>query len=269
MTATQGRTAVRGGGAASALPESLRQAWGVTPPPRAGRRPGLTVAQIVDAAVELADADGLAASSMPRVAAHLGVGTMSLYRYVTAKNDLLTLMLDAATGPVPDDAPTAQTWRRVLTYYATCGMDRYQRRPWMLDVPIEGFPQTPHLLSWLELGLATLARAGLAGQQQLGAMLLLDSHVNATARLARAGGQATTRRSEPPVELMDPAGYPALISLINAGALRDDALGDYGFQFGLDRILAGIELLMHQPGSSAGTDGVTPADLRGRGQRRG
>jgi AcrR family transcriptional regulator len=247
MTPSRGRTVDRGSGAANALPEPLRQVWGAAPPSRAGRRPGLTIAQIVDAAIELADADGLAASSMPKIAAHLGVGTMSLYRYVTAKNDLLTLMLDAATGPVPGDAPTGQPWRRLLTYYATRGMDRYQRHPWMLDVPIEGFPQTPHLLSWLELGLAALAGTGLTDQQRLGSMLLLDSHVNATARLARAGTRAATRRSEPPAELMDPAGYPALIRMINAGVLRDDALGDYGFEFGLGRILAGIELLMRQP----------------------
>src|SRR5215468_2656297 len=84
-----------------ALPASVAAAWGVRDRPHKGPKPGLSLERIVAAAVQVADAEGLAAVSMSRVAAELGTAPMSLYRYVTAKDELLALMLDAAYGPAP------------------------------------------------------------------------------------------------------------------------------------------------------------------------
>src|SRR6516162_2662775 len=87
------------------LPDTVAVAWGVRDRPHKGPRPGLSLERIVAAAVRLADAEGLAAVSMSRVAAELGAAPMSLYRHVTAKDELLTLMLDAAYGPYPAQPP--------------------------------------------------------------------------------------------------------------------------------------------------------------------
>jgi len=229
--------------AGPAVSETLELAWGTARFSRGGRRPGLSISQIVASAIALADEAGLAACSMPRLASSLGVGTMSLYRYIANKDGLLVLMADAATGPVPRDTPTAG-WEQTLRYYATEAMGRYARRPWLLDVALRGFQQTPNVLSWLELGLAALEDTGLSDQQQLGTMLLLDSFVNATARLARAGDRGDMGPSEPPRHLMSAERFPALTRLVDTGALRDDGFADYGFRFGVDRILASTRQLI-------------------------
>ena len=82
----------------AALPGSVAAAWGVRERSHKGPKPALSLGRIVDAAVRVADAEGLDAVSMGRVAAELGAAPMSLYRHVSAKEELLTLMVDAARG---------------------------------------------------------------------------------------------------------------------------------------------------------------------------
>src|SRR6266511_609170 len=86
------------------LPASLEAAWGLRARPSKGPKRGLSLERIVEAAVKVAASDGLEAVSMGRVAGDLGVSTMSLYRYVAAKDELLALMVDA-TAASPPAAP--------------------------------------------------------------------------------------------------------------------------------------------------------------------
>ena len=74
-----------------ALPRALEVAWGGGVRAGKGPRPGLTLAKIVEAGVRIAASEGLAAVSMSRVASEVGAATMSLYRYVGAKDELLAL----------------------------------------------------------------------------------------------------------------------------------------------------------------------------------
>ena len=74
----------------------------------------MSIERIVEAAVELADADGIGAVSMSSVAARLGYTTMSLYRYVSAKDDLLVLMNEEGVGLPPDHDPIDDDWRAGL-----------------------------------------------------------------------------------------------------------------------------------------------------------
>lgn len=215
----------------------VRLAWGGSPRAGAtGPKRTLSVERIVQAAIDLADAHGLEACSMPKLAAHLGSGTMTLYRYVPSKDVLTALMRDRATPPAPTTPP--RSWRTALTTYATHAVRRFAAHPWMLDVPSAGFPQTPNLLTWLEYGLQALAEAGYAPQDQLGVMLLLDGHVTATARLARENSDKNHRPSEPPVQHLRANGaYPQLVKLSSIGALRNDNYSDFGLQFGIDSII--------------------------------
>lgn len=77
------------------LPAYLAGAWGIRERPVKGPKRGLSLGRIVDTAVSVADAEGLSAVSMSRVASELGASTMSLYRYVSSKDGLLLLMVDA------------------------------------------------------------------------------------------------------------------------------------------------------------------------------
>ncbi|MCA1656013.1 MAG: TetR/AcrR family transcriptional regulator, partial [Pseudonocardiaceae bacterium] len=94
---------------------SMQLMWGDGPAPRSrGPKQGLTVDRIVRAGIEIADADGLAALSMRRVAERLGVGTMSLYTYVPAKAELVDVMYDRAVGTV-DPPEVTGGWREKLS----------------------------------------------------------------------------------------------------------------------------------------------------------
>lgn len=225
------------------LAQLIVLAWDGEPESNSGPRRTLTVARIVEEAIRLADEGGLGAASMPKLAQALGVGTMSLYRYVPSKTVLTQLMLDRATE-APPVGGAGTDWRESLTTYAQSALDRYAAHPWMLDVPVLGFPQTPRVLAWLEYGLAALSRAGFGEQDQLGSMLLLDGHVAATARIRRSA-QLVAAASEPRLDRLAPDAYPQLATLVRTGAFTDDEFGDYGYRFGLERILDSIQHLDH------------------------
>src|SRR5215469_5805920 len=84
------------------LPPAIELAWGRRRRATRGPKPGLTLERIVAAGIKVAMTEGIGALSMTRVAAELGVGTMSLYRYISAKDELLTLMVDSALGSPPE-----------------------------------------------------------------------------------------------------------------------------------------------------------------------
>src|ERR1700742_4126867 len=90
--------------------------WHDRAKPTRGPKPALTLEQIADAAIAIADAEGLAAVSMQRVAADLGYTKMSLYRYLPGKAELVSLMLERGVGEPP--ALTAGGWREALTEWS-------------------------------------------------------------------------------------------------------------------------------------------------------
>ena len=108
----------------SDLPASVELLWGLRDRSRrGGPKPTLSLDRIVSAAIELADAGGLAAVSMSRLADKLGFTTMSLYRYIASKEELLLLMVDASIGPLPQIDVSggwrerAEAWSRELLVF--------------------------------------------------------------------------------------------------------------------------------------------------------
>ncbi|WP_030867091.1 TetR/AcrR family transcriptional regulator [Streptomyces sp. NRRL S-37] len=126
-------------------------------PERTGRgpRPAYTRADIAAAAVRIADAEGLDAVSMRRVAAELGCGTMSLYNYVPRKEDLHELMVDAVGGEHELWEPGGD-WRADMLQVAHRTRALMHRHPWLprLMSPVYGF--SPNSLRFLEHCLACL-----------------------------------------------------------------------------------------------------------------
>jgi AcrR family transcriptional regulator len=140
--------------------------WTRLAPTARGRRPGLTHARIAQAATEIADAEGLDAVSMRRVATALGVGAMSLYRYVASRDDLVDLMVDAAVGELSLDGLRAGDWRGVLTALAHASRGMMLRHPWMARHAFGTRPSFgPHMLSWVEGTTALLESDGLSIDQ--------------------------------------------------------------------------------------------------------
>jgi AcrR family transcriptional regulator len=237
----------------SGLPPAVEQLWGLRGPGRrGGPKPALSLQRIVAAAIELADAGGLAALSMSRLAEKLGFTTMSLYRYVASKDDLLILVLDAGIAEPPDGEP-APGWRDQLVAWAEALRDRYQQHPWMTDLPISGLPAGPNQLAWFEQGLHALAGTTLQPGERASTVLLLATFVRAQTQLVQdlvraatgAGGAEPLDWATVVRRVADPGRYPAVAAVVASGVFEDDpeAFPEDEFDFGLQRILDGIQAL--------------------------
>jgi len=234
-----------------ALPPGLAAAWGVTGAAgRRGPKPAHTVDEVVEAATALADEEGIAAASLPRVASRIGVSTNALYRYVSSKDELLVLVADRAWGDPP--ALADGDWREAAAQWARGLFEQFVARPWLLDVP-RTVPLTPHNAAWLEELIGALAPTGMGAQQMLNCAYLLDSHARYGADLRRdAPTPAELRRANPDQQRAMRAVREFLDAQLRARRL--DAVADVmrepmfladeppldGFEFGLARILDGI-----------------------------
>ncbi len=239
-----------------ALPPGIDLLWGLRPRPRRGPKPTLSLDRIVAKAVEIADAEGLGPLSMSRLAEDLGFTTMSLYRYVASKDELLTLMMNTAAADVPVPSDPAEGWRPGLARWARETLVLFRRHPWALQIPISGPPLEPNNLAWMEYGLRSLAGTGLAAGEKIGVILLINGYVRNEARLSgelaqgmqqRSSAQPTPTYGQALRRLLDPEKFPYLWEIVESGVFDDDeSYGDAEFEFGLERVLDGIEALVRE-----------------------
>lgn len=233
------------------LPRGIALAWGVAANPQRGPKRELSLEGIVDAAVQLADGDGLGAVSMASVASALGFTTMSLYRYVSAKDDLILLMQESGIGLPPLSIGEADNWREGLTRWYRAVLTVFEEHPWLLDIPIDGEPSTPNNLAWLDAGLGALSDTALSHTERVSTMLMLSGQ-------SRWEGQLLRNRAAdaiPPdalAELVTPEQFPFLAPAIAAGSFTDGEAD--AFEYGLLRILDGIE--QHLAELNAGRTGT-------------
>ena len=215
------------------------------------------------AAVELADTEGLGAVSMARIAERLGFTTMSLYRHVKSKNDVLLLMPDSvAAVPAGLDEP-GDDWRPGLERWCRAQWVMLRAHSWVVHLPITGPPITPNQLAWTDRALRTLRGTALTESDKAGVVLLVANYLHTTARLATdlgaaASGESIAAYSTLLGRLADARRFPALRTAIDAGAFdypagtaEEERQLDY--TFGLDRILDGVEVLVrHRAGRPPG-----------------
>jgi AcrR family transcriptional regulator len=195
---------------------------------------GLSVDLVVSAAIELADEHGLEYVTMARVAQRCGFTTMSLYRHVAGKDELVTRMLDRALGLAPEfEIPD---WRSGLERWAREMLAVLMRHPWGIDVPITGMLGTEAQLSWLDRGLQTLASTSMSEADKAEALLLVNGYVFWGARLAFQVPEDADTRFVPP----DVSRFPWLQRAVEGGVFEDDEPMDAQFDRGLQRVLDGI-----------------------------
>ncbi len=230
------------------LPRGIALAWGVAANPQRGPKREMSVERIVEAAVEIADAEGLGAVSMAGVAARLGYTPMSLYRYVSAKDDLVLLMQEEATGLPSDESRTAGDWRAQLETLYREQVQAYLRHPWVLEVPIRGIPSTPNSAAWMDAGLRAMAETPLTHDERLAVLLIVTGSARwagivlaSYVRLERERGmdEHDITRYEDALfrSLITADAFPALREAIDAGAFLDES---DPFSFGLERSLDGV-----------------------------
>ncbi|MFF5294554.1 TetR/AcrR family transcriptional regulator [Paractinoplanes globisporus] len=213
--------------------------WAQRPRPTRGPKPALTLDQIAEAGIAIADAEGLAAVSMQRVAADLGYTKMSLYRYLPGKAELVGAMLERALGEPPE---ISGGWRDGLTHWATALFEGYSAHAWALEASTGRRPVGPVEIAWLERALSVLP-PGLTGAERFDTVATVSGHVRMFAgQSVGPEGDLTAAMS---VVLRDHAErFPAVVAAlidIDAHGGTDDA-----FAFGLGRILDGLEVLVAQ-----------------------
>jgi AcrR family transcriptional regulator len=169
--------------------DTLRRLWGKQPRPKRGPKAALSVELIVEAAGRVADADGLAAVSMARVAEELGYSPMALYRHVTSKDELLVLMADRI-APHPPELPYGTGWREGLEIWVRAQVEMAVERPWFLELPLTATPFGPNRLRWLDAGMRLMRDLDLGFGDKLEILGLLAQHVLGEARV-----EVETRRA--------------------------------------------------------------------------
>ena len=230
------------------IPRTLRVLWGDQERP-GGR--GLSRERIVAAGIALADADGIAALSMARLAERLGSAPMSLYRHVSNKDELLAFMTDAAPGP-PPELP-ASGWRPALETWARALRGVYYAHPWILQVTAGRPPLDPGQLAWLDRGLSSLDGTGLNHADRFEVIMTVLHFVRGEAQigavLLQGGGGDQDEYGRLIAHFVTPDRMPALAAASAAGIFRttdDDPAAT--FTFGLTRLLDGVNVLLTDGG---------------------
>lgn len=231
------------------IPPFLRMLWHGEENTRPGPKRGVDLLTIATVGVRIADAEGLSAVSMRRLATEIGFTTMALYRYVASKSELVALLMDHAYGdPLPRLAASSD-WRSALAAWATANREVIAAHPWILEIRITEPPLTPSQIGWMEVGLSALADTGLGEQEKLSSILLIDVYVRGQAQLAvgMSGGiesqQDAMQYASRLRALTDPDRFPRIRAALLSGALEDYE-SDFAvdeFAFGLDSVLDGIE----------------------------
>jgi AcrR family transcriptional regulator len=209
--------------------------WGDPPRPTRGPKPAMSVGRIVAAGIAVADAEGLAAVSMQRVASDLGFTKMSLYRYVPGKAELVAAMADTAIGPAPT-LDGSGGWRLCLQTWAITLFGAFRDHFWLLDATVGPRVIGPRELAWMEAAVACLDGTALAGARRLDAVATVTGHVRMIAQqAASAVSESDLGAGLAAVLRTRAAEFPAVTAAFMDPDGRDDAL-----TFGLELILDGI-----------------------------
>ncbi|MCG3749921.1 TetR/AcrR family transcriptional regulator [Amycolatopsis sp. Poz14] len=198
----------------------------------------LTVDRIVRAGIAVADAEGLEALSMRRVAAELGAGTMALYRHVASKDDLVALMVEAALTEVPLPETPPRDWRDGLERAAFLDWDLYHRHPWILAKVLvtTRTHDSPALSAGSEHAFASFDGLDLDPADAFRYMFLFASYVQGVALTYVSDVEAERRGA--PAHNPSFADYPRLGSAMRSMAEPWDL--DELFASGLSGVLDGI-----------------------------
>lgn len=213
-----------------------------------GQHAGLSRQAILRAAVRLADRQGLAALSMRRLGAELGVEAMAVYHYFPNKGALLDGIVEEVAAEVPAPQFDSSDWREGLQAYARALLDTLAAHPNLIPLAFSRPATTPRNLHAMEALLGSLRIAGFEPRQALDMLYALNGLVLVHAALRAGVGGApaphgepgqTSRLAELPAEM-----YPLLAEAAEASATRGPTAR---FEFALDALLTGFAASRHAP----------------------
>lgn len=235
---------------------TLSLLWGTREMPRRGPKHGLTSAQVLHAAIEIADADrDLGQLSMRRVAESLGAGTMSLYTYVASRDELVAVMLDHVYGEAVRDLNDhcITDWRHGLRAVADANWALYLRHPWVLQI-FTGRPALgPNAIAKYDRELSVIDDIGLGDVEMDSTLTLVLTHVEGVARNRIQSEQVVRHTGVTDQQWWEIVG-PAFAQVFDAiqfpvadrvgqaaGQAHQAAQNpEHAYSFGLDRLIDGI-----------------------------
>lgn len=231
---------------------TLELLWSGKAPPKRGPKPKVALAEIVAAAVRLADAEGLTAVTTRRVAETVGISPMSFYTHVPGKAELLDLMLDAAADvgerPVFDPA----RWRDNVTLIAEGYRQFYLRHPWVFELATHRPVIGPNVMAAYDTALSAFDGLGLNEVEMDQSLTALSNYVHGAVRdAARAemvkklSGMSDDEwwyRISPGLQSIDYTPFP-VASRVGpvVGELYGTGDPNRAFAFGLALLLDGFE----------------------------
>jgi AcrR family transcriptional regulator len=226
-------------------------------PARASVQSGPTRDRIARAAVRIADAEGIAALSMRRVAAELGLATMSLYRYVQSKDELVVLMVDAVFADHPPQEPPPVGWRAQLGQLGRLQWRICKDHPWLGRATSFTRPQmAPGGMAHTEWAMRALAEHGVDPATSLyivltvvaftvGAAVNLESESEAQQTTGLTSDEWMVQQEESFEGITGSGQYPHLRALADIPDFDMDL--DTLFEFGLERVLDGLAAYLEPP----------------------
>jgi AcrR family transcriptional regulator len=221
-------------------------------PTRVTRRTPLSKERVLNAALALADSDGIEALSMRRLAQELGVEAMSLYNHIANKGEILDGIVDLAAGEI-ELPETDEEWDVAVRKCAISAHDAFLRHPWECSLVMSpgsiqiGDSARLRYMEWL---LRRLRKAGFSAELTYHAYHALDSHVlgftmwqlgHSAAAKSLGSGQDLADLAARLVDEMRATGFPYLAEHAeqHVAAASDEEEGE--FEFGLDLILDGLK----------------------------
>ncbi|TDD86706.1 TetR/AcrR family transcriptional regulator [Actinomadura rubrisoli] len=214
--------------------------------PSRGPKPAYSRAQITEAAVRIADAEGLEAATMRRIAAEIGAGAMSLYRYVPSRDNLVELMADRLMGEIDVEGLPSGDWRADLTRYAYGTRAMWLRHPWVATVHRSLPSLGPNQLALIEHVMGVLD-PHVSIDENLGLMAILNGYVESAVREEVSWAEEVRRsgltesdwmaRGAPYVHRLLKDGKYPIFSKIVMEARQPHLSHDDRFRYGLDRVL--------------------------------
>jgi AcrR family transcriptional regulator len=212
--------------------------WGRRTGPTRGPKPALTVERIAETAVAVADAEGIEAVSMQRIAASLDFTKMSLYRYVAGKADLVAAMTEQAIGDPPDLSRVRGGWRPRAERWAKLLSASWEDHPWLPGVTVGHRVIGPREAGWTEALVAALDDTPLTPAERMDLASVLSGHLRNTQAIDVAGTQPWHDARHVALVREHSDRFPALAETTRHRARSPRQTRDFGLQCLLD----GVEL---------------------------
>jgi AcrR family transcriptional regulator len=200
----------------------------------------LTDHDVARATLAVIDRDGLADLSMRAVGKELGMGTMSLYRYVRDRDHLERLVVELVVGAVDVTPPARGTWQHKVTVMVERIRSAVAAHPEIIPLTLKHRHASPLLVRWPEAVLGILTAAGFTGQRRVVALRSLLSYLTGAIQLEHFGplaGPGTVALTELP-----PDEFPLMVETATAAprvAQADE------FRRGLTALLDGLAAMLN------------------------